>query len=155
MSPKAHLSQTEALDRFRSALIRYREKALAVAGEPGFEARRVRFWLQETQKRHWTRQARIRSRKVEMARHALWGPGVSGSRGSEPRLALKRAQRELEAAEEKLRRVAHWIRRFPPDAEPLVREVENMETQLAHLLGKGVARLERLIEVLEGYSAAS
>ena len=152
MSTRAHLSRSEALDEFRVVLIRYREKAVAIVGESGFEARRMRVWLGERQKKFWAQQVRLRQRKVEQARHALFGPRLSGRHGDEPRMALKRAQRDLEHAKERLRRVRSWIRRFPSEVEPLVREMENLETLLVQQLGQWTARLERLMETLEGYA---
>lgn len=152
MPDKAHLSSAEALEVFRTRLIRYLEKATLVVDEAGGEVRRMRVWLQD-RKKFWERQLRLRSRALEEAQHEAFGARLSPfKQSSEARqMAVRRAKISLRQAEEKLRLTRLWIRRYESDAEALGREVEKLRTVLIQDIKKGSAGLERILRSLDGY----
>ena len=152
MSDKAHLSSAEALEVFRTRLIRYLEKATLVVDEAGGEVRRVRVWLRE-RKKFWERQLRLRSRALEEAQHEAFGARLSPfKQSSEARqMAVRRAKISLRQAEEKLRLTKLWNRRYEDEAEALGREVEKLRTVLIQDIKKGSAGLERILRSLDGY----
>ncbi len=152
MPDKAHLSSAEALEVFRTRLVRYLEKATLVVDEADGEVRRMRVWLQERQK-FWERQLRLRSRALEEAKHEAFGARLSPfKQSSEARqMAVRRAKISLRQAEEKLRLTRLWIRRYEGDAEALGREVEKLRTVLIQDIKKGSAGLERILRSLDGY----
>ena len=152
MSDKAHLSSAEALEVFRTRLIRYLEKATLVVDEAGGEVRRVRIWLRE-RKKFWERQLRLRSRALEEAQHEAFGARLSPfKQSSEARqMAVRRAKISLRQAEEKLRLTKLWNRRYEGEAESLGREVEKLRTVLIQDIKKGSAGLERILRSLDGY----
>lgn len=152
MSDKAHLSSAEALEVFRTRLIRYLEKATLIVDEAGGEVRRVRVWLRE-RKKFWERQLRLRSRALEEAQHEAFGARLSPfKQSSEARqMAVRRAKISLRQAEEKLRLTKLWNRRYEGEAEALGREVEKLRTVLIQDIKKGSAGLERILRSLDGY----
>lgn len=152
MPDKAHLSSAEALEVFRTRLIRYLEKATLIVDEAGGEVRRMRVWLQD-RKKFWESQLRLRSRALEEAKHEAFGARLSPFRQfSEARqMAVRRAKISLRQAEEKLRLTRLWIRRYEGDAEALGREVEKLRTVLIQDIKKGSAGLERILRSLDGY----
>lgn len=152
MPNKAHLSSAEALEVFRTRLIRYLEKATLVVDEADGEARRMRVWLQE-RKKFWERQLRLRSRALEEAKHEAFGARLSPFKQSSQarQTAVRRAKISLRQAEEKLRLTKLWSRRYEGEAEALVREVEKLRTVLIQDIKKGSAGLERILRSLDGY----
>lgn len=152
MPDKAHLSSAEALEVFRTRLLRYLEKATLVVDEAGGEVRRMRVWLQE-RKKFWERQLRLRSRALEEAQHEAFGARLSPlKQSSEARqMAVRRAKISLRQAEEKLRLTRLWLRRYEGEAEAWGREVEKLRTVLIQDIKKGGAGLERILRSLDGY----
>lgn len=156
MPDKAHLSSAEALEVFRTRLIRYLEKATLAVDEASGEVRRMRVWLQEREK-FWNRQLRLRSRALEEAQHEAFGARLSPfQRSSQARqTAVRRAKISLRQAEEKLRLTKLWIRRYEGEAEALGREVEKLRTVLIQNIKKGSVGLERILRSLDGYWSES
>ena len=152
MPDKAHLSSAQALEVFRTRLIRYLEKATLVVDEAGGEVRRMRVWLREREK-YWKRQLRLRSLALEEARHEAFGARLSPFQQSSQarQMAVRRAKISLRQAEEKLRLAKLWSRCYEGKAEALGREVENLRTVLIQDIKKGSASLERILRSLDGY----
>jgi hypothetical protein len=155
MVDKAHLSSVEALDSFRNRLILYLEKATNVLDEVSSEVRGTLAWLENQQKPYWEHQVKRRARALEEAQHEIFGARLSQFRESNDaqQMAVHRAKRALRDAEEKLRRVKIWCRRYQSDVEPLGREVEKFRAVLVQDLKKGAAHLERILRTLDGYAA--
>ena len=155
MVEKAHLSSVEALDSFKNRLILYLEKATNVLDEVSSEVRGTLAWLEDQQKPYWVQQGKRRMRALEEAQHEIFGARLSQFRESNDaqQMAVHRAKRALRDAEEKLRRVKFWCRRYQSDVEPLGREVEKLRTVLVQDLKKGASHLERILRTLDGYAA--
>lgn len=153
MSHKADL-KIDALDSFRGNLIHYLERATATLDEVSSEVRRISLWLNEQKKPYWEREVRLRARALEEAQQALFGARLSSfqSKGLQE-MAVNRARRALKEAEEKLKYVRLWQRRYEKEVEPLAREIEKLRPFLAQDLKKGVRRLARLRQSLENYVA--
>ncbi len=155
MPDKAHLTSLDALDSFRSRMIQYLEKATTVLDEVNSEVRGTSAWLEDRQKPYWEQQIRVRTRALEEAQHEAFGARLSQFRETNDaqQMAIHRAKRALREAEEKLRRVKLWCRRYQSDVEPLGREVEKLRTVLVMDLKKGASHLERILRALDGYAA--
>ena len=155
MPENAHLTSLDALDSFRSRMIQYLEKATTVLDEVNSEVRGTAAWLEDRQKPYWEQQVRLRARALEEAQHEAFGARLSQFRQSNDaqQMAIHRAKRALREAEEKLRRVKLWCRRYQSDVEPLGREVEKLRTALMTDLKKGASHMERLLRTLDGYAA--
>lgn len=156
MSDQAQLKSVAAVDVFRNRLIVYLEKATAILDEVNSEVRGTLAWLEDRQKPYWEQQVRQRARALEEAQHEIFGARLSQFKEANDaqQMAVHRAKRNLREAEEKLRAVKLWCRRYQSDVEPLGREVEKLRTVLVQDLKKGAAQLERILRTVDTYAGA-
>ncbi|GEM_PF-521151 len=153
MADKAQIRSVDALEAFRLRLIQYVEKATHVIDEVGSDMKRTRAWLEDHQKPYWEHQVRVRHRALEEAQHAAFSAKLSELRESSDiqQVAVQRARKAFREAEEKLRCVKVWCRRYQSEVEPHGRDVERLRTVLEQDLQKGAAHLDRLERVLDEY----
>jgi len=153
MADKAQIRSVDALEAFRLRLIQYVEKATHVIDEVGSDMKRTRAWLEDHQKPYWEHQVRVRHRALEEAQHAAFSAKLSELRESSDiqQVAVQRARKAFREAEEKLRCVKVWCRRYQSEVEPHGRDVERLRMVLEQDLQKGAAHLDRLERVLDEY----
>ena len=77
---QAHVTSVEALESFRTALIRFLEKAKISLDEVSDEVTRTRVWLEGDQSMYWKREIRKFTRKLEDAKQALFSAELSAMR---------------------------------------------------------------------------
>ena len=125
-----------------------------IIDEVSSEVRRTLEWLEDEQKPYWHNQVRLRQRALEEVQNEIFGAKLSQFRDSNDaqQMAMHRAKRALRDAEEKLKRIKAWSRRYQSDVEPLGREVEKLQTLLAQDLKKAAALLERILRTLDEYA---
>jgi len=154
MSERAKVGSLEAIEAFRASLVVYIAQARAALEEVSSDAIRVRLWIENDQRRFWEAEARRRQRQMEEAQQALFSARLSRfSTGvSLEQLAMQRARRAVEAADQKLHTLKRWDRDFDGVVQPLVKQMEKLHTMLSNDLIKGVAELDRMIETLSEYS---
>src|SRR5580658_4424703 len=115
MPERAHVTSVDAIKAFKSNLIVYLSKARPTLEEISADILRLRLWLQEEQRVRWEGEIRRRQRKLEDAQQAVFSARLSnltdGPSASEV-MALTRAKRALDEAEEKLRTIKRWTRDF-------------------------------------------
>jgi hypothetical protein len=145
MADRAQIRSVDALEAFRLRLIQYVEKATHVIDEVGSDMKRTRAWLEH--------QVRVRHRALEEAQHAAFSAKLSQLRASSDiqQVTVQRARKAFREAEEKLRCVKVWCRRYQSEVEPHGRDVERLRTVLEQDLQKGAAHLDRLGAVLSEY----
>jgi hypothetical protein len=153
MADRAQIRSVDALEAFRLRLIQYVEKATHVIDEVGSDMKRTRAWLEDHQKPYWEHQVRVRHRALEEAQHAAFSAKLSQLRASSDiqQVTVQRARKAFREAEEKLRCVKVWCRRYQSEVEPHGRDVERLRTVLEQDLQKGAAHLDRLGAVLSEY----
>jgi DNA repair ATPase RecN len=154
MPEKANVSSVEGLDFFRSSLIIYLSKARPTVEEISEAIQRMRFWLQGDQRLFWENQLRARRRKLDDAQQSLFSARISNldTSSSVEQMAVHRAKHALDEADEKLRRVKHWIRDYDSRVEPLIKELEKLHNIITHDMPKAVAYLGQAVKTLESYS---
>src|SRR5262249_54789881 len=145
----------EDLVDLRTALVKFREQALAALAAADVELRRNESALREALVR-WQNAVRVQQEELTRAKGALiqrkWGyQQGKGAGTTEAELALKAAQRGLRYAEEKIEAVRRW-RRILPQA---IQEYEGPARVLAGSLDadvrRSIALLEAQIAALEAY----
>lgn len=157
MPERARVTSLEAVEVFRAALVLYRERAARVLDEAGEEVVRTRAWLQQDRLPHWQEQIRRLSRELEQRQQELFTAQLSDLHGA-PRpeqLAVQKARRALEQAEERLRAVRHWHRQFDQRVEPLARHVDKLRHYLAHDLSAALGFLAEVLRTLSAYAELS
>jgi hypothetical protein len=154
MPERAHVTSVEALEFFRSSLLVYVSKARPTLDEVSGEVVRMRSWLEDEQRMHWENEMRRRRRDFDEAQQALFSSKLSTFRetSAAEQMAVHRTKRALEAAEAKLKVVKQWDRVFDNRVGPLVKQMEKLQTVLAHDMVQAVAFLTQVIQTLEAYA---
>lgn len=154
MAARAKVRSVEALEEFRTALIRYLEKAVVAVDEATDEVRRTKEWLVRDCPAHWRREGARRERVLKQREQELFTARLSGLQDdtSAQQLAVARARRALEEVEEKLRRTREWARQYDGRVEPLARRVDKLRHTLAQDMRRAVAFLDGAIRTLEAYA---
>ncbi|HEY6168833.1 MAG TPA: hypothetical protein VI454_12390 [Verrucomicrobiae bacterium] len=154
MMPQAHVTSIEALDLFRAQLIVYIEKALGAVNDVTDDVVRTRAWLQSDQPLFWQAQVRRRTKDLEMAQQELATAqlGNLGEAATARLMAVTKAKRALNEAEEKLACVKKWARHYENEVATLVKQVDKLGGFVTTDLRHAVAHLTQVIDTLDAYS---
>ena len=154
MPQRAQVTSVEALESFRSSLIVYVSKARPVLDEVSGAVVRMRMWLQDEQRTHCENELRRCTRALQEAQQALFSARLSSFREetSAELMAVQRTRRAADEAEDKLRVLKKWNRDFDNRVEPLVKQMEKLQTVLAHDMVQAIAYLTQAINALHAYA---
>jgi ABC-type phosphate transport system auxiliary subunit len=154
MPERAHVTSVEALAAFRANLIVYLSKARPTLEEVSADVQRMRGWLEGEQRTHWDNELRRRRRAMEEAQQALFSSKLSRIReaSAAEQMAVQRTKRALDEAEAKLRVLKQWKQVFDNRVDPLVKQMEKLQTVLAHDMVQAVAFLTQTIQTLDAYA---
>jgi len=154
MADQAQVTSIDALERFRSDLINFMHAANQSVDEASDEVRRVRHWLQDTQRVHWENEMRKRKRILDQAEAELFAAKLSALRDSSAaqQQAVRKAKAAYEEAERKLRAVKKWNRDFEEKADPLVKGLNGMREFIDHDMPHALAFLVQAQRTLEDYA---
>jgi len=154
MSERAKVGSLEAIESFRASLVVYIAQARSALEEVSSDVTRTRMWLENDQRRFWEVEFRRRHRDLEEAQQALFSARLSQfSDGvSLEQIAVQRARRAVQAAEDKLRTLKRWDRDFEGTVQPLVKQMEKLHTLLSNDLVKAVAELDRVTQTIADYA---
>lgn len=156
MAESARVASIEAIAAFRARLLVFLTKSRPALEEISGEVMRTRLWLQNDQRIHWEGQVRQRAKKLETAQHELYSARLARIREvtTAEQSAVNRTRRALDEAEEKLRTLKRWNRDFDSQVEPLVKQVEKLQTFLVHDLTKAGVHLAQILKSLDAYANA-
>lgn len=154
MAEQARVTRLDALESFRASLIVFLAKARRSVDEVADEVKRTRHWLQHEQRLHWETQVKKRQKALDQAQQELLSARLSEfvDTPSMQQMAVRKARRVLEEAQEKLRLVKIWNRDFDTQADPLVRKLESLRYYLDHELPDAVSFLSQAQRTLETYA---
>lgn len=154
MADQARVASIEALEDFRTALVRYQGRAKQALEDVGGEVKRLREWLAFDRRMHWEGEVRRCTRRLEQAEAELTTARFSALQDdhSAQQMAVKKARRMLEAAEEKLRVTRKWIRDFDSIVEPEGRQLDGLRERLAQDFPKAISAMGETIGVLKEYA---
>ena len=154
MPPKAHVSSLETIESFRSSLLVFLSQARPALEEVSADLMRVRLWLENDQRSHWTNEIRRRRKELEQAQQALFSArlGILRQESSAEQLLVHRAKRALEEAELKLKIVKKWNREYDGAVQPLLKQTEKLHSVLANDMAKAVAYLTEVSKTLASYA---
>jgi hypothetical protein len=154
MPGQAQITSIDALESFRSDLIVYLSQMRPVLDEAGGEVVRMKFWLQNDRRQFWENQARQRRRRLEEAQAELFNARLSTLQDSSllQHMAVQRTQRAVQEAEEKLTTLKKWGRDLENLAEPLVKQIDQLQGFLAGDMAKAVAYLTQVMQALQAYT---
>ncbi|MCL6501989.1 MAG: hypothetical protein K6T86_04840 [Pirellulales bacterium] len=158
MDRGAHVHALSALAELRAALLTFEAEARDALCQVDLEIRRFLDWLGHDLVKGWQAEIRRREDLVAHAKADLERARLSAAFGDEPdctdqKIALARAKRRLEEAEELLRVTRRWL----PAAEKEAADYRGPTQQLVNFLDADIpaaaARIERMLAALEGYLA--
>jgi hypothetical protein len=154
MSGQARVTSVEALDSFRSSLIVYLSQAKPALDEVAADVMRMRVWLENEQRSSWEGQLRRRLKDLEEAQQALFSARIGALRQDTaiPQLQVQKAKRSVEEAESKLRMIKKWSRDFDNRVQPLLKQVEKLQTVLSQDMGEALIYLGEAIRTLAAYA---
>lgn len=154
MPGQAQITSVEALVAFRSDLIIYLTQMQPVLDEVGGEVTRMKFWLHNDQREVWEKQTRKNRQRLEEAQAELFNTRLSRLQESVllQQLVTQRAQQAVQASEQKLLAIKKWDRELENQAEPLLKQVDQLQSLLANDLARAVTHLTQVIQTLEAYA---
>lgn len=154
MAEHAKVTSIEALEDFRSALIRYQARAKQALDDVGGEVKRTRDWLGFDRRTYWEGQVKRCQRRLEHAEAELMTARFSSLKNdqSAQQMAVRKARRRLEEAEEHLKVTKRWIRDFDSIVEPAGRQLDGLRERLAQQFPKAVVAMDRSITALQDYA---
>ncbi len=154
MADQARVDSLEAIETFRSHLVRFTERAGKALDEVGDAVRRTRSWVEDEQRNHWLGEKRRRQRKLEQAEQELYSSRLSPLQdtGTEAQMMVRRARRAIEEADSKLLMLERWARDFDSTVEPLARRLDTLQDLVMTRYPKAVAQLAGIIQTLAAYA---
>ena len=154
MANRAKVTSVDALDTFRTQLIIYLSKARPAVEEISADVARLRSWVEYDQRTHWEKEMRRRLKKLEDAQQALFSAEISNLREAMmvEKMAVHKAKRAVDEADEKLRIIKKWNREFGHSVEPLAKQLEKLHTLLVTQTPKAVAFLGEAVKTLNDYA---
>lgn len=144
----------EAIEAFRSCLIVFLTKARPTLEEVMNEVVRTRSWLQTEQRVHWEKEIKLKRRDLEQAQAELFSARVSKIQQASAlqQMAVQRAHRAVQHAEDKLRLLKKWERELENRSEPLLKLVEQLHGYLSTDMVRATAFLTEVIKTLQAYA---
>ena len=153
---QANVRSHDAIREFKLDLINFAEEARNALDAVEMEIHQVHNWLTRDQLSYWRTQIKrcqeaVAEARTELHRRKLSQMNSDAISDSDQREALKKAQRRLEEAEDKVVRIKKWI----PILEHAVAEYHSQSQPLGdRLTGRLVASLnllDRMLSALESY----
>lgn len=156
MDQQARITDTDALENLRSALIVFQARARRSVDEVIDEVRRTKRWLEQEKRDFWEAQIRVRNRKLDQAEAELFNAKLSEFKDSTAReKAMVAKMRALVAeAEEKLKAVKQWDRNYEGVVEPMTKGLMSLREFLEVDLPKGIWQITGSIKALDAYTEA-
>ncbi|MEM7697696.1 MAG: hypothetical protein AAF236_04750 [Verrucomicrobiota bacterium] len=157
MADRAHLTDLEALERFRASLIVALERFSGVLDEISEEVKRTRFWLQSEQRQVIEQAMRKCQRQLEMLEAELFSARLSNLKQAKSghQMKVNQKRREMQEIELKGRELKAWGRNFDSTVEPEARKVEKLRHYLDHEMGRAANQLTETIRLLSAYASES
>jgi hypothetical protein len=154
MDQQARITDVDALENLRSALIVFQARAKRSVDEVIDEVRRTKRWLEQEKREYWEAQIRVRNRKLEQAEQELFNAKLSAWRDSIAReKAIVTKMRALVTeAEEKLKACKFWDRNYEGMVEPMTKGLMHIREFLDQDLPNGIWQITNSIKALDAYT---
>ena len=157
MSGQAQVTSVEAIESFRAELVVYLAQMKPALDEVTSEVQHTRSWLEDDRRRFWQQELRMRGRRLEDAKQELFNASMSlmGEAKSFQQMAVQRAQRDVQAVEDKLVVIKKWGRELDDRSAPLVKQMEQLHGFLGVEMAKAVAYLDQALKALDAYQSVA
>lgn len=157
MADQAHISDLDAIESFRSALVVFVSKTRQALESAQDAVKKTRGWLQTEQPQHWMAQIRQRQKKLDQAQAELMSARFSEFVDSPTvqQMAVRKCRQALEEAQQKLERTKTWAREYDRAVAPITRKLEGLRDYLDNDLARAVAHLGEVQKILTAYAEAA
>jgi hypothetical protein len=159
MQAGANVRSLDAVRQFRAALVRFEEDAAGAMTSLRQELARTLQWLDHDCPAYWRQELRncfdrVAEARTHLARRQMMT--VAGHRPEciEEKQVLRRAKRDLEAAQQKIQIVRQCSIKTHRAADEYVCRIGRVEQSLAHDVPTMLALIERILNALESYVEA-
>ncbi|MBL9178539.1 MAG: hypothetical protein JNM65_10775 [Verrucomicrobiaceae bacterium] len=154
MADQARISNLDAIEAFRSALIVFISKTRQSLEMAQDSVKKTRAWLQTEQPFYWTTQIKARQKKLDQANAELMSARLSEfvDAPSVQQMAVRKAKVVLEEAQAKLERTKGWARDYDRMVDPLSRKLDGLRDFIENDLGLAAAYLVEIQKILQAYN---
>lgn len=154
MAEQARVSNLDAIESFRVALLVYISKTRQTLDAAQDTVKKTRVWLQIEQPAFWAAQIKLRQKKLDLAQQELMSARLSEfiDSPSAQQMAVRRARASLDEARLKLERTKHWAQEFDRTVDPMARKLDGLRDFLDNDLANATAYLEEIQKILEAYN---
>jgi hypothetical protein len=151
----AHITNLESLERFRSSLVLFLERANLILDEVGEEVKRTRIWLQTEQRLKLALEMKRIHRELEMLEAELFSARLSdlAQKKTGVQMLVNQKRRETRELEETQRKVGGWLRGYDSIVETEAKKVEKLRHHLDTDMVRAVTYLKEAILQLNAYSS--
>jgi hypothetical protein len=158
MARSAKVTSIDVIEHFAAALNSFGEDAKTALDGIDMEVRRALNWIQREQKDYWTQRIRkgwdeVNIARKELERKMMFYPGDDRPSCHDERLALEKAKRRLQIAQEKVEAVKRWSHRADREVNEYIGAVQQLKRWMDFDLPQGQADLARMARALEDYVA--
>jgi uncharacterized protein YhaN len=154
MSEQVKISSIDALEAFRADLIQYIAKVRVALEDMEGDVRRTQTWLDTDRTQHWGGQMKLWTKNLHQAEQELYNANLTNPQATNAfqKMAVLKAKRKLEEAEQKMRVLKKWRQTFENRATPLLRQLDPMFHLVGQQLPKGVHSLGERVKALQVYA---
>ena len=151
---EANVTNIEALERFRSSLVLFLERAGFVLDEVSEEVKRTRIWLQTEQSMKLGHEMKRRQRELEQLEQEMFTARLSdlAQKKTCMQMQINKKRREILELEGKIRAVKGWLRNFDSVVETEARKAEKLRQQIDIEMARAVTSLTESVKQLRAYS---
>ena len=159
MAGEANITDIEALDEFRRALIKFREEVSVAASEADSEVKSTFVWLERDRMLHWRRAVPRLDEELTSAKSALYRKGMqtmgTGQQSSniDEKKAVARAKVRAEDARERLEKTRRWMASLERDVSLYKSAMSPVATMVDRDMPDAILRLRNMALALEAYLA--
>lgn len=156
MADQARISNLDAIEAFRSALIVFISKARQTLEMAQDSIKKTRAWVQTEQPAYWAGQIKQRQKKLDQAQQELMSARLSEfvDTPSTQQMAVRKARAALEEAQAGLERTKAWGREYDRVVDPLSRKLDAMRDFIDTDLQRATAYLMEIQKILDAYHEA-
>ncbi|MFO1485708.1 MAG: hypothetical protein U1F71_20265 [Verrucomicrobiaceae bacterium] len=154
MADQARISNLDAIEAFRSALIVFISKTRQSLEMAQDSVKKMRGWLQSEQPAFWSAQIKQRQKKLDQANAELMSARMSEfvDTPTVQQMAVRKARAALEEAQAKLERTKGWARDYDRVVDPLARKLDAMRDFIDNDLATATAFLVEIQKILDAYN---
>ena len=154
MADQARISNLDAIESFRTALIIFISKTRQSLETAQDAVKKTRSWLQLEQPAYWSSQIKLRQKKLDQAQQELMSARLSEfvDTPSMQQMAVRKARAALEEAQAKLQRTKAWARDYDRTVDPLARKLDSFRDFIENDLALATAHLVEIQKILDAYN---